>query len=140
MAGGGMSDYKAVVTSLSAPTRAWSCLVLIGIILSFLLSPLSVFPACCVLAKRRPGLEVHLVQESGYKGSLRDMTTPFISRMFWKKAFSLACLRAHGASHASWNIRDFLVLRPQEEHELSLCAATLFLLLTWICDSVEVSW
>lgn len=109
-----MSNYKAVVTGLSAPA-AWNCLVLIGITFSPPppLSSLPVFPVCCVLAERRPGLELHLVQGSGYKGSLGDMTAPFTSRMFWKKAFSLACSRAHGASHA-WTIRDFLVLRPQE--------------------------
>lgn len=112
-----MSNYKVIVTGLSAPTRPWSCLVLIGI--TFSPPPLPVFPVCCVLAERRPGLELHLVQESGYKGSLRDMTAPFTSRMFWKKSFNLACPRAHGASHAPWNIEDFLVLRPQEGHELS---------------------
>lgn len=60
-----MSNYKVVVTRLSAPTRAWSCLVLIGITFSFPLPPLPVFPVCCVLAERKPGLGLHLVQESG---------------------------------------------------------------------------
>lgn len=29
-----MSNYKVIVTGLSAPTRPWSCLVLIGITFS----------------------------------------------------------------------------------------------------------
>lgn len=40
-----MSNYKVIVTGLSAPTRPWSCLVLIGI--TFSPPPLTSIP--CLL-------------------------------------------------------------------------------------------